>query len=129
MFVKVRRVFTLGAALFLLCLFTLPSLYLRDRCGALNSCVEQVLALDAAGDGAGAQAAYEALCGAYETMRTRAELFLDHRVMDDATAPLELMGVYLAGGDGLSLRAAAAEFVQALRCMLAIETGDLRLLL
>lgn len=129
MFIKVRRVFTLGAAVFLLLLFTLPSLYLRDRCEALNGRAAQVLALNAAGDGAGAQAAYEALWAEYDAMRARAELFLDHGVMDDATVPLKLMGVYLSGGDGLSLRAAAAEFCQALECMQAIETGDLRLLL
>ena len=54
---------------------------------------------------------------------------MDHKVLDDATMPLELMGVYLHAGDTVSLQAAATEFRQALRCMLAIETGDIRLLL
>ena len=121
MFVKVRRVFTAGAVLFLLFLFLVPSLYLRDQCVTLNALCDKVLAGD--------QAAYDALRKRYEAMRSRAELFLDHRVMDDATAPLELMGVYLSAGDDVSLRAAATEFRQALACMLAIETGDLRLLL
>ena len=49
--------------------------------------------------------------------------------MDAATAPLALMGVYLDAGDPVALRAAAAEFRQALDCMLSIETGDIRLLL
>jgi hypothetical protein len=39
------------------------------------------------------------------------------------------MGVYLDAGDAVALEAAAAEFRQALRCMLSIETGDIRLLL
>lgn len=121
MFVKVRRGFTVCAVVFLLFLFIVPSFYLKDRCAALNALCDRVLAGD--------RAAYEALKGAYEAMRSRAELFLDHRVMDDATGPLELMGVYLDAGDEVSLRAAAAEFRQALDCILAIETGDLRLLL
>lgn len=129
MFIRVRRIFTVGAVAFLLLLFILPSLYLQGQCEALSADADQVLALDEAGDEAGAQAAYEALKGRYEAMRKRAELFLDHQVMDDATQPLALMGVYLAAGDSLSLRAAATEFRQALDCMLAIETGDLRMLL
>ena len=129
MFIKVRRIFTVGAVAFLLLLFTLPSLFLKSRCEALSGDVDRLLLLDEAGDEAGAQAAYEALKGRYEAMRKGAELFLDHQVMDDATRPLALMEVYLRGGDSLSLRAAAAEFRQALDCMLAIETGDLRMLL
>ena len=121
MFVKVRRAFTAFAVLFLLFLFIVPSLYLRKECGSLNGLCDQVLSGDAA--------AYGALKERYEAMRGRAELFLDHRVMDDATLPLERMGVYLEAGDSVSLRAAAAEFRQALDCMLSIETGDLRLLL
>lgn len=121
MFVKVRRAFTALSILFLLFLFIVPSLYLRDQCATLNALCDRVVAGDTA--------AYEVLKKRYEAMRGRAELFLDHRVMDDATRPLELMGVYLVSGDGASLRAAAAEFRQALSCMLAIETGDLRLLL
>ena len=121
MFVKVRRAFTVGAVLFLLFLFIVPSLYLRAQCAVLDQLCDRVLNGD--------QAAYGALTKRYEAMRSRAELFLDHKVMDDATVPLELMGVYLDAEDSLSLWAAAAEFRQALECMLAIETGDLRLLL
>lgn len=121
MFVKVRRAFTVGAVLLLLFLFIVPSLYLGAQCAALDQLTDRVLSGD--------QAAYEALTKRYEAMRRRAELFLDHRVMDDATVPLKLMGVYLDAEDSLSLWAAAAEFRQALACMLAIETGDLRLLL
>ena len=121
MFVKVRRAFTAGAVLFLLFLFIVPSLYLRDQCTALNELCDRVLAGD--------RAAYADLQARYEAMRSRAELFLDHRVMDDATVPLRLMDVYMEAGDQTSLRAAAAEFKQALECMLSIETGDLRLLL
>ncbi len=120
-FVKVRRAFTVGAVVFLLFLFIVPSLYLKDKCAVLNGLCDRVLTGD--------QAAYEALKQRYEAMRSRAELFLDHKVMDDATRPLELMGVYLDAEDSLSLFAAAAEFRQALDCILAIETGDLRLLL
>ena len=121
MFVKVRRVFTVLSILFLLFLFIVPSLYLKDQCWALNQLCDQVVTGD--------KAAYGALKKRYEAMRRRAELFLDHKVMDDATRPLELMGVYLDVDDSPSLLAAAAEFRQALDCMLAIETGDLRLLL
>jgi hypothetical protein len=121
-FIKVRRAFTVGAILFLLGLFILPSLYLKRECAALNRLCDQVVST---GEGA----AYAELKDRYEAMRSRAELFLDHKVMDDATVPLELMGVYLAAGDALSLKAAATEFRQALSCMLAIETGDIRLLL
>ena len=121
MFVKVRRAFTVGAVLLLLFLFIVPSLYLGAQCAALDQLTDRVLSGD--------QAAYEALTKRYEAMRRRAELFLDHRVMDDATVPLRLMDVYMEAGDQTSLRAAAAEFKQALECMLSIETGDLRLLL
>lgn len=121
MFVKVRRAFTGGAVAFLLLLFILPSLYLREECAALNGLCDRVVAGDTA--------AYGALRERYEAMRSRAELFLDHQVMDDASLPLELMGVYLDAGDTASLRAAAAQFRLALACMLNIETGDLRLLL
>ena len=121
MFVKVRRAFTAGAVVFLLFLFIVPSLYLRERCAELSALCDRA----AAGD----ESAYEELKERYETMRSKAELFLDHRVMDDATVPLERMGVYLEAGDAVSLGAAAAEFRQALSCMLSIETGDLRLLL
>ena len=121
MFVKVRRASTVVAALLLLFLFIAPSLYLRARCEELSGLCDRVLAGDLA--------AYETLTVRYEAMRSRAELFLDHKVMDDATAPLALMGVYLEAGDAVSLTAAAAQFRQALDCMLAIETGDLRLLL
>ena len=121
MFIKVRRAFTAGAILFLLLLFILPSLYLKGACAELNALTDRVLS----GDGA----AYAALKEQYEAMQGRAELFLDHRVMDDATVPLERMGVYLEAGDQVSLLAAAAEFRQVLDCILSIETGDLRLLL
>ncbi len=107
--------------LLLLFLFIVPSLYLGAQCAALDQLTDRVLSGD--------QAAYEALTKRYEAMRRRAELFLDHRVMDDATVPLKLMGVYLDVDDSPALLAAATEFRQALACMLAIETGDLRLLL
>ncbi len=129
MFVKVRRVFTAGAVLFLLGLFLLPSRFLRGWCGELNELTDQVLQYEGTGAAAAARETYGTLRQEYEIMRGVAELFLDHRVMDDATRPLALMGVYLDAGDGVSLRAAAAEFRQALACMLAIERGDLRLLL
>ncbi len=122
MFVKVRQAFTVGAILFLLMLFLLPSLYLKSECEALNQLCDRVVS---SRDGA----AYAELKGRYEAMRGKAELFLDHKVMDEATVPLELMGVYLDAGDAISLEAAATEFRQALRCMLSIETGDIRLLL
>ena len=122
MFVKVRRVFTLGAILFLLLLFTLPSLYLKRECGVLKQlCAQVVNARD--------RTVYEELRGRYEAMRSKAELFLDHQVMDDATVPLRLMGVYLTAADDVSLAAAAEEFSQALDCLLSIETGDIKLLL
>lgn len=129
MFVKVRRAFTAGAVLFLLLLFLLPVRFLRGWCTELNGLCDQVLQYDGAGASSDARTAYDALQSEYEIMRQVAELFLDHRVMDDATVPLRLMGVYLDAGDSASLRAAAAEFRQALDCMLAIERGDLRLLL
>lgn len=129
MFVKVRRTFTVLSVLFLLGLFLLPSLYLRDRCAALNGLCDAVLTDARSGDGPAAREAYGTLTEAYEAMRRKAELFMDHQVMDDATVPLVLMGVYLDAEDVVSLEAAAAEFRQALSCMLAIETGDIRLLL
>ena len=122
MFVKVRQAFTVGAILFLLMLFLLPSLYLKRECEALNQLCDRVVS-------SRDRAAYEELKERYEAMRGKAELFLDHKVMDEATVPLELMGVYLDAGDAVALEAAAAEFRQALRCMLSIETGDIRLLL
>ena len=122
MFVKVRQAFTVGAILFLLMLFLLPSVYLKRECEALNQLCDHVVS---SRDGA----AYAELKERYEAMRGKAELFLDHKVMDQATVPLELMGVYLDAGDAVALKAAAAEFRQALRCMLSIETGDIRLLL
>ena len=122
MFVKVRQAFTVGAILFLLMLFLLPSLYLKRECEALNQLCDHVVS---SRDGA----AYAELKERYEAMRGKAELFLDHKVMDEATVPLELMGVYLDAGDAVALKAAATEFRQALRCMLSIETGDIRLLL
>ena len=122
MFVKVRQAFTVGAILFLLMLFLLPSLYLKRECEALNQLCDRVVS---SRDGA----AYDELKERYKAMRGKAELFLDHKVMDEATVPLELMGVYLDAGDAVALEAAAAEFRQALRCMLSIETGDIRLLL
>ena len=124
MFVKVRRTFTVLSVLFLLGLFLLPSLYLRDRCAALNGLCDAVLTDARSGDGPAAREAYGTLTEAYEAMRRKAE-----QVMDDATVPLALMGVYLDAEDVVSLEAAAAEFRQALSCMLAIETGDIRLLL
>ena len=122
MFVKVRQAFTVGAILFLLMLFLLPSLYLKRECEALNQLCDRVVS-------SRDRAAYDQLRERYEAMRGKAELFLDHKVMDEATVPLELMGVYLDAGDAVALEAAAAEFRQALRCMLSIETGDIRLLL
>ena len=122
MFVKVRQAFTVGAILFLLMLFLLPSLYLKRECEALNQLCDRVVS---SRDGA----AYDQLRERYKAMRGKAELFLGHKVMDEATVPLELMGVYLDAGDAVALEAAAAEFRQALRCMLSIETGDIRLLL
>ena len=122
MFVRVRQIFTVGAVLFLLVLFLLPSLYLKDQCGLLNELCDKVVDTRD-------RAAYDQLRERYEAMRGKAELFLDHKVMDDATVPLELMGVYLDADDAVSLEAAATEFRQALRCMLSIETGDIRLLL
>lgn len=113
--------FTLCAVLFLLFLFIMPSLFLKERCAELNELCDRVLTGD--------RAAYDTLCMRYEAMRKGAELFLDHGVVDDATLPLELMGVYLAAEDPVSLEAAAIQFKQSLDCMLAIETGDLRLLL
>ena len=129
MFVKVRRVFTLCAILFLLALFILPSLFLRAQCAVLNDLCDRVLSAARAEDEAAARTVYGSLQRQYQAMRAVAELFLDHQVMDDATVPLTLMGVYLNAGDTVSLAAAGAEFRQALDCMLAIETGDLRLLL
>ena len=122
MFVKVRQIFTVGAILFLRVLFLLPSLYLKQQCGVLNELCDKVVDTRD-------RAAYNQLRERYEAMRGKAELFLDHKVMDDATVPLELMGVYLDADDAVSLEAAATEFRQALRCMLSIETGDIRLLL
>lgn len=122
MFVKVRQIFTVGAILFLLVLFLLPSLYLKQQCEVLNELCDRAV-------GTRDRAVYDELRERYEAMRGKAELFLDHKVMDDAAVPLELMGVYLDAGDAVSLEAAATEFRQALRCMLSIETGDIRLLL
>ncbi len=122
MFVKVRQAFTVGAILFLLMLFLLPSLYLKSECEALNQLCDRVVS-------SRNRAAYDQLRERYEAMRGKAELFLDHKVVDQATVPLELMGVYLDAGDAVALKAAAAEFRQALRCMLSIETGNIRLLL
>ena len=129
MFVKVRRVFTVGSILFLLALFTLPSLYLKTQCAALRELCDQVLLAKQADNAEAARAAYDSLSAQYERMRSRAELFLDHKVMDQATLPLQLMGVYLPEQDLPSLTAAATEFLQALDCILAIETEDPRLLL
>lgn len=129
MFIKVRQAFTVLAILLLLGLFILPALYLKDRCQALDELCAQVLTFARAGDGAAARKTYGELTETYEAMRSRAELFLDHAVVDDATLPLKLMGVYLEANDPLSLEAAATEFQQALACMLAIETGDIRMLL
>ena len=122
MFVKVRRIFTVGAVLFLLLLFLLPSLYLKQQCRLLNELCDRVVSTRD-------KAAYDELRERFEAMRGKAELFLDHKVMDNATMPLELMRVYLDAADAVSLKAAATEFRQALRCMLSIETGDIRLLL
>ena len=121
MFVKVRRAFTAASILFLLFLFVVPSLYLRNQCAALNALCGRVLSGD--------ESAYGEMTARFEAVRDRAELFLDHRVMDDAGLPLKQMGVFLAAGDRVSLEAAAAQFRLALDCMLAIETADLRLLL
>lgn len=129
MFVKVRRAFTVISIVFLLGLFTIPSLYLKDRCKELDRLCEQVLSAAGSKDQAAAREAYGALTEVYEDMRRKAELFLDHQVMDDATTPLKLMGVYLEAEDPVSLKAEAAAFRQALQCMLSIETGDIRLLL
>ena len=129
MFVKIRRAFTIAAILVLLWLFIFPSLFLQDRCEALNGECDALLAAVRDGDMPAAREDYASLQAQYEAMRIRTELFLDHRVMDDATVPLKLMGVYLQAEDAVSLAAAAAEFRQALACMLAIETGDPRLLL
>ena len=129
MFIKVRRAFTLGAVLFLLLLFTLPSLFLRQRCSQLDELCGRVLSAARAGDEAAARSAYDELTVRYEAMRKGAELFLDHKVMDDASLPLQQMGVYLKAQDRVSLEAAAVQFRLALDCMLAIETADLRLLL
>lgn len=129
MFIKVRRAFTLLTVLFLLGLFTLPALYLRDRCAELNELCGQVLFAARSGDAVEAQRTYVALLTQYEALRRKAELFLNHTVMDDATAPLREMDVYLKTGDAPALEAAAVRFRLALDCMLAVETGDLRLLL
>ena len=108
---------------------SLLSLFLRDRCRELNELCDQVLENVEGGDALAARMAYGTLTDRYEAMRDCAELFLDHRVMDDATLPLEQMGVYLHAEDAVSLQAVTAQFRQALECMLAIEAGDLRLLL
>ena len=129
MFVKVRRAFTVGAVLFLLGMFTLPSLYLRTQCAALNGLCGEVLSAQGRQDAPAAQAAYEALQARFEAMRRLGELFLDHRVLDDAARPLALMGVYLQAGDAVALTAAASEVELALGCLLSIEGGNPGLLL
>lgn len=129
MFVKVRRVFTVLSVLFLLFLFIFPSLYLKDRCAELDELCGQVLYAARSGDAVEAQRTYVALRNRYEQMRRKAELFLNHGVVDEATMPLYEMDVYLKTGDVLALEAAAVRFRLALDCMLAIETGDLRLFL
>ena len=146
---KVRRVFTVLSVLFLLFLFIFPSLYLKDRCAELDELCGQVLFAARSGDAVSAQRTYVVLRTRYEQMRRKAELFLNHgviravgyhiqgaqnekkysKVMDDATVPLHEMDVYLKTGDTLALEAAAVRFRLALDCMLAIETGDLRLFL
>ena len=75
MFVKVRRAFTVGAVLFLLGMFTLPSLYLRTQCAALNGLCGEVLLASRAGDEAAAQAQYEALQARFEAMRRLGSCF------------------------------------------------------
>lgn len=122
MFIKVRRTFTLGSVLFLLLLFTLPSLYLKNECDGLRQLCDRVV-------NAEDREAYAELRDRYEAMRSKAEMFLDHKALDGATVPLRLMGVYLLEEDRTSLQAAAEEFLQALDCLQAVETGDLRLLL
>lgn len=129
MFVKVRRAFTAGSILFLLVLFTLPSLYLKSRCRELSALGEQVLAYALAENNPAARETYGTMRERYEAMRGKAELFLDHRVMDAATLPLALMEVYLTAGDTVSLEAAFVQFQEALNCILAIEAGDPRLFL
>ena len=104
MFVKVRRVFTLLSVLFLLFLFILPSLYLKDRCAELDELCGQVLFAARSGDAVSAQRTYVVLRTRYEQMRRKAELFLNHGVMDDATVPLHEMDVYLKTGDTLLWR-------------------------
>lgn len=129
MFIKVRRAFTVGVILFLLCLFVFPSLFLQGRCQQLGELCGRVVTGVDGGDTAAARAAYETLKVRFEAMRAYGELFLDHKVMDDASRPLTRMGVYLDAGDGVALRAEAADFLLALNCILAIETVDLGLFL
>ena len=59
MFIRIRQIFTVGAVLFLLMLFLLPSLYLKQQCGVLNELCDRVV-------NAGERAAFDELQTRYE---------------------------------------------------------------
>ena len=129
MFLKVRRVFTVGVVVFLLGLFSLPALYLEGQCAQMEQLTEELLAAADREDFAAAQGAYGKLRQRMTDMKPRADSFLDHAVVDQAALPVEQMGVYLSAGDKVGLRAAAAELRLALSCIRSIEGFHLRMFL
>lgn len=129
MFLRVRRVFTVCVCVGLLCLFTLPGLFLYtngQKLFALSTELDALLLRD------NAPSAMDKLLeveGVFYPMETRAEAFLHHEAVDECTLSLATLRVRIENGDLLEAREALQEFTLSLQHIISIEVFDWRMFL
>lgn len=129
MFLRVRRVFTVCVCVGLVCLFTLPGLFLYTKGQQLFSLSEE---LDGYLLSENAPSAMEKLTeveGVFYPMETRAEAFLHHEAVDECTLSLSTLRVRIENGDLLTAREALQEFTLSLQHIISIEVFDWRMFL
>lgn len=129
MFLRVRRVFTVCVCLGLVCLFTLPGLFLYTRGETLFALSEELDQALQAGQWATAMAKLQQVEGVFYPMETRAEAFLHHEAVDECTLSLATLRVRVENGDLPLAREALKEFTLSLRHIISIEVFDWRMFL
>lgn len=129
MFLRVRRVFTVCVCVGLVCLFTLPGLFLYTKGQQLFALSEELDKYLLAENAPSAMEKLTEVEGVFYPMETRAEAFLHHEAVDECTLSLSTLRVRIENEDLLTAREALQEFTLALQHIISIEVFDWRMFL
>lgn len=129
MFLRVRRVFTVCVCVGLLCLFTLPGLFLYTKGETLFALSQELDEALLAENQLASMEKLREVEGVFYPMETRAEAFLHHEAVDECTLSLCTLRVRIENGDLALAREAVKEFTLSLEHIISIEVFDWRMFL